>query len=899
MRARGLRACAGALLFSEHAPNGRSSPKEQPQSSLMQLPPSRSEEIRRLFDQVTSLPLAKRERFLDTVCRDRPDLKAELSSLLEHTGGAGGVLDPIDTELSAIVRSVFDPSAPGDPGASDAPGASGDPHASDDPAAADEAPGDPAERGADTSHGDEDIVGRTISRYEVVQRVGSGGMGVVYMARDPRLGRRVALKCLPKELSSDETAKQQFIREARAASAIEHPNICPIYDIDETEDGRLFIAMAFIEGETLRDRLDRGPLALEEAVGIGVQAAKALGRAHESGIVHRDVKPANIMVDPYGTVRLLDFGIAKLASEADAVAPGVVAGTAAYMSPEQIHAEGVDHRTDVWSLGVVMYEMIAGVRPFEGAYEQAVLYSILNSEPEALIRYCEDRDVAAAVHRALEKRVSDRHADMSGFRAALLAAKDDRPPAHRDKSILVLPFDDVSPEQDNQYFSDGLSEELISGLSQIGSLRVICRTSAWQAKASRKDVATLRRELDVEFVLDGSVRKVGSRVRVTPQLIDASTQATVWSNRYDGNLEDIFDIQDRVAQSTIASLKLQLSDDESARLSRRPIGDPQAFECYLRARQAVLEYTPESLAKALRHLHEGLDIVGENALLHAGIGYVHFTYANIGLDRDVHLARARAHAEDAFRLEADSPQAYRLLGLLAVLEGDQREAIRQLRRAYDEDPHDLETLQWLHMMYPYVGLTSDAWPIVKRELSLDPLNPVSRAAPGWLHFMEGRFDLALTPYRHMYETDPENPVFLYYYAQILAYTDDVETALSIIDRLVAIMPEHPYAMLSRCFGYALRKESEKMEASVTPDVVEMARNDLSHAWYMAVCYSIAGKTQTALDWLETAVDLGFVNYPFLADKDRHLEPLRKEERFQELMQRVRSMWESVALEFEA
>lgn len=201
------------------------------------------------------------------------------------------------------------------------------------------------------------------------------------------------------------------------------------------------------------------------------------------------------------------------------------------------------------------------------------------------------------------------------------------------------------------------------------------------------------------------------------------------------------------------------------------------------------------------------------------------------------------------------------------------------------------------MLYPYVGLTSAAWPIVKRELSLDPLNPVSQAAPGWLHFMEGRFDLALTPYRNMYETDPENPVFLYYYAQILAYNDEVEKALEIIDRLVSIMPDHPYAMMSRCFGLALKNEPEKMKEAVTPEIADMASNDLSHAWYMAVCFALIRETEGALDWLETAIDLGFVNYPFLAEADRYLENVRGEKRFHRLMERVKPMWEGFAEEF--
>ena len=352
------------------------------------------------------------------------------------------------------------------------------------------------------------MIGQSVSHYRILEKIGEGGMGVVYKAEDIKLKRTVALKFLPPDLTRDPEAKERFIREARAASALDHPNICTIHEIDETKSGQMFIAMACYSGETLRETIDSGTLAMNEALDIAIQVAQGLQEAHENGIVHRDIKPANIIITSKRQAKIMDFGLVKLGHGAQLTREGLTPGTVAYMSPEQSQGREVDQRTDLWSLGVVLYEMVTGQRPFKGDYDQAVVYSILNEEAEPIsaIRQGAPAELEKLVSGLLAKNPSSRLRSAQELLTELKGARDklrtlsSLPAASEAKaqpSIAVMPFVDMSPEKDQEYFCDGMAEEIINALTQLYNLRVIARTSAFAFKGKSKDIREIGKKLDV------------------------------------------------------------------------------------------------------------------------------------------------------------------------------------------------------------------------------------------------------------------------------------------------------------------------------------------------------------------------------------------------------------------
>ena len=743
------------------------------------------------------------------------------------------------------------------------------------------------------------MIGKSVSHYRILEKLGEGGMGVVYKAEDTRLDRHVALKFLPPDLTRDAEARKRFMQEAKAASSLDHAGICTVHEIGETEDGQIFISTAFYEGETLKNRIGRGPLGVEEALDIAIRVAQGLERAHEAGIVHRDIKPANIMITNRGDVKIVDFGLAKLAGQAKLTVTGSKVGTVAYMSPEQVQGEEVDHRTDIWSLGVVLYEMLTGRLPFKGEHEAALLYSIVHEEPLELssLRPSLPAPVSLAIAKALEK---DRALRYQAVQELVNELKKVTVPGavpgvqlpQQEKSIVVLPFENLSPDPDQEYFSDGLTEEVISDLSKVHALRVISRSSAMTFKGTKKKVPEIARELDVQYVLEGSVRKAGNSLRITAQLIDAANDAHLWTEKYSGTLDDVFAIQEKVSRSIVDALKLKLTPEESQKIAERPIDNAAAYQCYLKANAEIWRFTENSLDSARLHLQKGLDILGDNALLYSAMSFVYWQYVNIGVGQEDYIAKAEEYAQKALALDPDSPQAHLTIGMSkGAFYGNVREGIRQLKMALAVNPNYVDALKFLAgVLTMSVGKLAAAIPFVQRLKQVDPLDPWNYWLQGRLFFYDGQHELALEQLRQHYQSDPENPVAQFFYAWALAYNKQLSEAFSVIDNSARKTPDNVCTKFGLLLKYGLLKDRESAFREMTPDFRKTCIRDHQWSYFVAIPLALLDAREESLDWLENAVNGGFINYPEL-ERNPYFDNIRDERRFQELMERVKYEWE--------
>ncbi|MEJ2719636.1 MAG: protein kinase [bacterium] len=543
------------------------------------------------------------------------------------------------------------------------------------------------------------MIGKTVSHYKIISKLGEGGMGVVYKAEDARLGRHVALKFLPASLGTQHAAKKRFINEARAASSLEHPNICAVYDIGETDDGQMFIAMPHYDGETLQEKITRGPLEIGEAIDVVRQLASGLAKAHEQGIVHRDIKPGNIFITQDGHVKILDFGLAKLATETRLTKIGMTLGTIAYMSPEQASGGDVDARSDIFSLGAVFYEMLTGTPPFKGDHEAAIIYGILHIDPAPL----EERrsDVPERLHgvlaRALAKNVNDRYqtvdellGDLGGkdgipsyrrrkraaryvipavvilaamvFTVFLKSLRSESPPGQNPVTLAVLPFENLGAPED-EYFADGITEEITSRLAVIRGMRVISRTSAKQYKDTDKSLRQIGEELGVDYVLEGTIRwdKSGDveRVRITPQLISVKDDFHLWADNYQSEISELFSVQAGIAIRIVEALNVTLLASERETIDSRPTKNMDAYHAYLRGREIAGLRSCKDLELGIQMYQRAIDLDPGFALSYVEMSLAHTSMYHFFCDRtEERLSRAKAAADKALELEPGLPQAH-------------------------------------------------------------------------------------------------------------------------------------------------------------------------------------------------------------------------------------------------
>lgn len=750
------------------------------------------------------------------------------------------------------------------------------------------------------------LVGARIAQYEILSRLGGGGMGVVYAARDTKLGRSVALKSLPPEWSHDETARQRFIREAQAASASHHRNICTIHDIIAAEDGRLFIVMPNYEGQTLKHRLQRGPVPLDEAIDIAAQVAEGLAKAHDRGVVHRDIKPGNLLLAEDG-VKILDFGLAKLAGSQDLTAAGSTLGTVAYMSPEQIRGDEVGPQSDIWAVGVVLYEMLTGSQPFRGGYPEAVGHAIRHDTPvplrasdvpealeqivfrallkQAAIRYRSARDLARAL-RGLQGRATQVE---TGSTAVAPASGDtsDRPSTIVRRGLLVLPFANLGTDPESDYFSDGLTDEIITDLSNVHQLRVISRTSSMQLKATKLAVSDLARQFRVEYVLEGSVRRNRNDLRVTAKLLEAATDAAAWGQKYDGTLDDVFAMQESISRSIVEALRVTLTAEEDRQLAQRPITDVHAYEWYLRARQEMLRFTEDGLDSALECLREAEAIVGENIVLLAAQGEAHWQYINAGLSTDpLHLDHAEVCARRVLALDPESPHGHRVAGLVRLHRDDVEGALRALKRAVDLAPNDPDSLLWASKVANNSGKSDLAERWATRLAEIDPVTPFCQAAPASAAWMRGDVETGLARLEAHPAAIREHHVLRLMYGLMLASAGRTAEARAVLNDVARQAPGHPFGQLALAYRHALDGAREDVKATLTPALTDALAPDPMYCWLLGRCYALVHDVDAGISWIQAAVDRGFINHAMLAHRDPSLVNLRGDPRYQSLMANV-------------
>jgi len=563
-------------------------------------------------------------------------------------------------------------------------------------------------------------------KYKIIEQIGEGGMGVVYKAKDTRLERTVALKFLPPELTRDKEAKQRFLQEARAAAALDHPNICTVYEVDET-DGQTFISMSYIQGQNLKDKLKEGPLDIDKAKDITLQVAEGLKEAHEKGIIHRDIKPANIMLTEKGRAKITDFGLAKLSWGVDLTKTSTVMGTAAYMSPEQARGDKVDHRTDIWSLGAMFYEMLSGKAPFQRDHEQALIFAVINDKPTplSLLRSDIPSHIENVIEKAMAKKADQRYQKVGDFIQDLMQSQVDSP-SKSEKSIAVLPFVNMSADVEQEYFCDGMAEEIINALTQIENLKVIARTSVFMFKGKNEDIREIGRKLAVKHILEGSVRKAGNKIRITAQLIKVDDGSHLWSEKYDRQMEEIFNIQDNIALAIVENLKVKLMGEERKALLEHPTTNEYAYQLYLQGRFYWNRMTLNDLENAVTCFNKAIESDPDFALAHFGLADTYWVlHQMVPLPAREAMPKAKEAALKALELDSTLAEAFAMVGMiLYAYEWNWPEAEAYFEKANKINPRSGPVKMYYSSLLQLTERKSEAIQMMEETLETDPYSLV-------------------------------------------------------------------------------------------------------------------------------------------------------------------------------
>ena len=778
------------------------------------------------------------------------------------------------------------------------------------------------------------MIGQTISHYRILEKLGEGGMGIVYKAEDTKLKRTVALKFLPKEYTKDKEAKERFIQEAQAAAGLDHQYICNVYEINETEENQMFIAMAHYEGETLKEKIASHPLPISKAINITIQIAEGLKEAHEKGIVHRDIKSANIMITKKDQAKIMDFGLAKLKGQSTLTKIGTTVGTAAYMSPEQAMGKEVDHRTDIWSLGVVLYEMLTGQLPFKGDYEQAVIYSILNEKPEPVATIKKDIPVELddIISRSVAKKPDQRYKQVGEMLADLKQLKQQysmeevpmtqgisqKPSFNLLKllipgiallatiiiiagfflfkgektgptavptlleqewinSVAVLPFRDFSPRKDQEYFCDGMTDAIIDRLSRLHSLKVIALTSVLRYKNTDKDIKTIGKDLGVQHIVEGTVQREDSRIRVRAQLIKAETGFHLWSDSYDRTLESVFEVQDDISQAIANELKLKFVLTKSQIKKSENI---EAYEYYLKGISIINnKYTvykqEEDFQTAVKMFEKALKIDPVYAEAYCGMCWAyqhHIAYTGSKESQEL----VEKYARMAYKTNPSSPMANTAMGWINHLEENNDLAYSYFKNALEINPNNSEINFAVGLFFINLGLYHQAITLYTRAHHLNPYYIPTLRHRGYCYMYTNNYHNAAMDYQQAINIIPNTQSDRYYYFRLCIYQKNYPKALELMEELNKINPKH-YALASlRAIIFAVQGDKEKALATHTND-----------AWFDLQIYSILDMKDKAFELLDKNIEtvyLNLKNNPFY-------DNIRSDPRFKKIVQKYKNVYE--------
>ncbi len=610
--------------------------------------------------------------------------------------------------------------------------------------------------------------GTEVSHYKIISKLGAGGMAEVYLADDTELDRKVALKFLAAHLCPDEDYRKRFKREAQAAAKLSHPNIVTIYEVGDYQ-GQPYFAMEYVQGRSLKEHIKEGDVINERIIMGAIQICDGLQTAHSAGIIHRDIKPSNIILDQSRRPRILDFGLAAVSGTEQLTRVGTTMGTVGYMSPEQISGREVDHRSDLFSVGVMLYELFAGRLPFKGETEAATQQAILHDTAEPLTRYKSgiSEDLQRIIFKLLEKDPELRYQSAAGLISDLkrIAQSSSDISAissdiHTDirPSIAVLPFANLSADPEQEYFCDGMAEEIINALTHIENLRVIARTSAFAFKGKHEDVRQIGRKLDVETLLEGSVRKAGNRLRITAQLVKVSDGSHLWSERYDRDIEDVFAIQDEISLAIVEELKVKLLHREKDALQKRYTSDPAAYNLYLKGRYHWNKRAADDLKKAIEYIQQAIEMDPGYALAYAGLAdcYNLLTQAWVLSPKEA-FPKAKAAALKALEIDEMLAEAHASLALIRLnYDWDLLSAERGFKRAIELNPSYATAHHWYAIYLMTIGQLDEAIVQIETAQELDPLSLILILAAALVFYHARQYDRAEVECRKVLDMDPNS-----------------------------------------------------------------------------------------------------------------------------------------------